>query len=258
MSTENEDENEMQATEKIPIWHCLYPEEEKEFDAEFVINCEWMRNLSQSQVSIPSEYQKKYGISAQFNSRLAIKNNMIHPELPYFDAILSFNRAKNVYVPNDILYCFIEGLRLINSAASHYKYKNDLMQKNGKDDEKLLGTIDEQKQIDEDEVEEVKKENVQLSADDLFPILVWIMVHCRVSDIHLRLGYLQKFLDENVKYFGEVGMCLSLVQAAAEFVRKKEGWHFGLDKELDKDTLNTTKAADEADLNDDDNDEIVI
>ena len=83
----------------------------------------------------------------------------------------------------------------------------------------------------------VEKTNVQLSADELFPILVWVVVHCRVHDIHMRLGYLQKFLDDSIKFFGEVGMCLSLVQAAAEFVRKKEDWHFGLDPDLDKDTL---------------------
>merc|ERR1712125_146578 len=98
--------------EKISIWHCLYSDEERQFDAEFAMNCEWMRNLNQTQLSIPQEYQKKYGISKQFNSRLAMKHDMIHPELPYFDAIVSFNRAKAVYVPNDILYAFIEGLRL--------------------------------------------------------------------------------------------------------------------------------------------------
>ncbi len=61
------------------------------------------------------------------------------------------------------------------------------------------------------------------------------MVHCRINDIYMRLVYLQKFLDDSIKFFGEVGMCLSLVQAVAEFIY---GWHFGLDNELDKNTLN--------------------
>ena len=207
---------------------------------------------------------------------------MIHPGLPYYQAILSFNRAKNVYVPNDMLYCFIEGLRLINNAASDYKYKNDIieyeMKKSVNKANKNLDTIDEKEQIDQfeyngvvDDIDAmnkqeddmisiikshsaskspVEREYVQFSADDLFPILVWIIVHCRINDIHMRLGYLQKFLDDSIKYFGEVGMCLSLVQAAAEFVRKKEGWHFGLDEELDKDKLNIVKN-DNNDGNDD-------
>ena len=285
----NDDDNNNNNNNKIPIWLSLYSVEEKEFDNEFEINCEWMRNLTQSQVSIPNEYQKKYAtnkqISLQFNSRLAIKNNMIHPELPYYQAILSFNRAKNVYVPNDMLYCFIEGLRLINSAASEYKYKNDIIKyelNKNNDNNNYLDPIDEKQQIDNFQhngiVEDidndndnqdimidiirshsmssssspVKKENVQLSADDLFPILVWIIIHCRINDIYMRLGYLQKFLDDSIKYFGEVGMCLSLVQAAAEFVRKKEGWHFGLDEQLDKDKLNIVD--DNADNNNNNND----
>jgi len=271
----------------------LYTEEERAADDEFVVNCEWMRNLTQSQLSIASEYQKSYAttkqISQQFNSRLAMKNNMIHPELPYYEAILCFHRARNVYVPNDMLYCFIEGLRLINSAASQYKYKNDIIEyelvksKQVSEHDAVhaaLNTIDEEKtQMDgyqhghgdvvdvndfhpvngrrgrkDDEMSEVlrrhgsissspvQQQNVQLSADDLFPILVWIIVHCRIRDIHMRLGYLQQFLDDSIKFFGEVGMCLSLVQAAAEFVRKKEGWHFGLDDQLDRDQLRVDNA----------------
>merc|ERR1712154_622540 len=96
-----------------------------------------------------------------------------------------------------------------------------------------------------------------LSADDLFPILVWIIIHCRIDDIHMRLGYLQKFLDDSIKFFGEVGMCLSLVQAAAEFIRKKEGWHFGLDEELDKEIYKSSNK-DNNNNDNDDNEEIVI
>ena len=73
----------------------------------------------------------------------------------------------------------------------------------------------------------------------------------------MRLGYLQKFLDDSIKFFGEVGMCLSLVQAAAEFVRKKEGWHFGLDEELDKDKLNIVDKDDKNEQVDEDQDEVV-
>eukprot|EP01084_Bolivina_argentea_P089620 161671_1 len=75
---------------KIPIWISLYSAEEKEFDKEFDMNCEWMRNLSQSQIGIPLNFQKRYGIKKsirrEFNSRFAIKNNMIHPQLPYYRA----------------------------------------------------------------------------------------------------------------------------------------------------------------------------
>ncbi len=56
----------------------------------------------------------------------------------------------------------------------------------------------------------------------MFPILVWIVTHSRMDDIHMRLGFLDRFLDEGIKFFGEVGICLSLVQAAAEFVRMKD------------------------------------
>merc|ERR1712129_322462 len=194
------------------------------------------------------EYQKRYRVAnANFNSQLAIKHDLINPELPYFDAIVAFNRATTQpYVPNDILYSFISGLRLIQSAATKYKFKNE---KN----KSKLKTIHENED-EEEEDDAMCNDDVQLSADDLFPILVWIMVHCRIDDIHLRLGYLDKFLDENVKFFGEVGMCLSLVQAAAEFIRKKEGWHFGLDEELDKETSNATNAKKDQDAND----EIVV
>ena len=281
-------------TEKVPIWLCLYSEIEREHDVLFQRNCEWMRNLTQSEVSIPREYQKQYGISSQWNSRLAVKNDVIHPELPYYDAILSFNRSKNVFVPNDMLYCWIEGLRLINTAASEYKYKNDIIRYEmdklkGKSTGKSMGkssgsglkTIEEEHGDNdnpdndpmnemngiEDGIEDesewngdemarmigihsrsysmasspVEKSIVNLSADEMLPILIWIIIHCRIDDIHMRLGYLDKFLDYDDKYHGETGICYGFVHQAAEWVRRKEGWHLGLDEELDADKLNVQR-----------------
>jgi len=53
-----------------------------------------------------------------------------------------------------------------------------------------------------------------VSADSLFPIVVWTVIHCKVSTIHILISHLERFLPRDQKQFGEVGMCLSLIEAA--------------------------------------------
>jgi len=57
-----------------------------------------------------------------------------------------------------------------------------------------------------------------LSADMLFPIVVWVVLHARVSHIHTSLGFLDRFLPHEQKHFGELGMSLTLIKAAASHI----------------------------------------
>lgn len=53
-----------------------------------------------------------------------------------------------------------------------------------------------------------------LNADLLFPIVVWVVVHSELTQVHRCLGFLERFLPEEMKSFGEIGMCLTLISAA--------------------------------------------
>ncbi len=85
-----------------------------------------MTNLTQTEMGIPEDYvkpmsfEKEKRLLKQINTMAAKKHGLIHPNLPYYESIVHFHQSSQVYVPNDILFCFLEGVRVINSCASRY------------------------------------------------------------------------------------------------------------------------------------------
>ena len=56
------------------------------------------------------------------------------------------------------------------------------------------------------------------NADNIFPLITWLVIHSNLSHISTCLGHLDRFLSAESKQFGEAGMCLSLVEAAVYHV----------------------------------------
>ncbi|ETO16140.1 hypothetical protein RFI_21218 [Reticulomyxa filosa] len=178
---------------KYPIWEVFYTKEEKEWDETFNRNCQWMRELTQQELGIQAQFCKSFAsvemeksILKQMNSELARKNGMVHPGAPYFEAIAYFHEAMQQRVPSDILHYFLQSVHAINPCAQTYS----------------------------------RDPNLLLCGDDYMDVMVWVIVHSRVKDIHMRLGYIDRFVSNSVKFYGEVGMCLMLVQQATQFIRE--------------------------------------
>lgn len=53
-----------------------------------------------------------------------------------------------------------------------------------------------------------------LSADSMFPVMVWLVIHANLLSIHTALGHIERFLPEDARNFGETAMCCSLIEAA--------------------------------------------
>lgn len=60
--------------------------------------------------------------------------------------------------------------------------------------------------------------SVIVSADNIFPLIVWCVVHSDVRSLHSLIGHMERFLPIQQKQFGEAGMCLSLLEAAVTHV----------------------------------------
>ena len=56
-----------------------------------------------------------------------------------------------------------------------------------------------------------------MSADALFPIVVWTTLHANLRHANRTIGHLERFLDADVKYHGENGICLTMLEGAFVF-----------------------------------------
>ena len=55
-------------------------------------------------------------------------------------------------------------------------------------------------------------EEAAICADSLFPIIVWVTIHANLPDINMLIGHLERFVKDDIKFFGEVGISLSLIE----------------------------------------------
>merc|ERR1711884_586726 len=167
-----------------------------------------MRNLSQSEIGIPEEFRGP--IDKVPKSRQLEKNDVFSPSMPYHGAIEEFSNCRRMSSPSDILHCILTCLRLLNSEAKEY-WSNHR-------DKPFPG----------------------LTADDQFPIVIWVVIHARLPDINTRLAHIDRFIDEPVKNFGEVGLALCLIQAAVGFVGAWKGIKKSIKKSVKKSIKKST------------------
>jgi len=164
----------------------------------------WLRMQTQEAIGIPGKFTKK---DIDENDLQQYEKS----EVPFGPAIKALTEAR-VFVPSDILHSILQSIRHINSCA----IKNSGLPGN----EAVVG------------------------ADDLFPMVVYVVVQSQLKDINARLGFLERYVKYEVKYFGEAAICLSLIQAAVAFISIQKPSEFGLPDEIeDEIQANLTKEA---------------
>jgi len=114
---------------------------------------------------------------------------VVSSNMPYYDAMQAMHDATRFVVPTDILHALLRALRLIHTDGQKYASE--------------------------------KGQRAALSADDLFPIVVFVLTHSRIDDVNTRLGHLERFLPKSVKNFGEVGLTLCLIQAGVQDILRQ-------------------------------------
>lgn len=197
--------------DRVPIMISLRTQRELEHDEQFAKKCLWMRSLSQGEVGVPELFQKEMTEEQrfQFNARSKIlldpnaaesKKAKIRAVYPFASAILALNQARKHCVPGDLLHCFLEAIRKIHKGCHEYS----------------------------------KDSKVNVTADDLFPIIVWVVIHSGLEDINMRLGHMERCLPEHIKHRGEGGICLSLVEAAVAYICRMNPEQFKKDKAREK------------------------
>jgi hypothetical protein len=87
---------------------------------------------------------------------------------------------------------------------------------------------------------------VVVSADSLFPIVVWVVIHANLTHVHVALGHLERFLAEDQRNFGEAGMCLSLMEAAVMGVRGMTPDKYGLSPDIENEFARQVQREQEA------------
>lgn len=146
--------------------------------------------------------QEQIGINPDFCKKEIDENDLSKYDkldVPFGPAIQNLVEAR-VFVPTDIFYSILQSIRCINSCAQAHCYK----------------------------------ENAVICADDLFPMVVYVVVHSRLSDINTRLGLLERYIKHEIKYFGEAAICLSLLQAAVAYISGRTPSEFDLPNEIEE------------------------
>jgi len=176
---------------KKPLFRSQMTEKEIEQDQLFRSKATWLRQLSQENIGINPKFCKK-DID---ESNLETCRKADVPFGPCIEALVGEAR---VQVPTDILQNILQAIRKINSCAQSYCNNNN------------------------------ENKEIMIGADDLFPMVVYVVVHSKVRDINARLGFLERYVKHAVKYFGEAALCLSLLQAAVAYISSREPKDFGL------------------------------
>mmetsp|Transcript_11334 Transcript_11334/g.22816 ORF Transcript_11334/g.22816 Transcript_11334/m.22816 type:complete len:285 (-) Transcript_11334:167-1021(-) len=74
-----------------------------------------------------------------------------------------------------------------------------------------------------------RRRKVDIDADTLFPLVVWVFLHARIPGIHGWLNLISALSDQAVTNFGESGMALALAEAAASHICSMSPHDFCLD-----------------------------
>lgn len=152
---------------ELPLYTHQITSEDTEKDSKFAQNCNWMSKLSQTQLDVNPNFQKREDDSEEKPFQIAI------------DAIRNIRKK----VPTDVLFSILDCVRKINQCAQDYA-----------------------------------TEDARVTADDLFPMVVFVVANSDLDDINQRLGFLERYVKEKVKIFGEPAICLTLLQAAVAYI----------------------------------------
>jgi len=127
-------------------------------------------------------------------------------EKPFQLAIDAISEIKKK-VPTDILFSILDTVRKINQCAQDY----------------AIG-------------------DARVTADDLFPMVVYVVINSDLDDLNQRLGFLERYIKEEVKFFGEPAICLTLLQAAVAYICERSPEDFKLTSSLEDDAEGTNVA----------------
>ena len=121
---------------------------------------------------------------------LAAKNQKlleIDPKLgnatTFRESILWLEKAGHAKAPTDIVYCFVHAVRKLHAVLS--------------------------------------QDNKVLSADVIFPYVVFCLAHSNLGQIHQLLQYLEYVAEKDMQS-GEVGVCSSMIHAASLYITNYE------------------------------------
>ena len=62
-------------------------------------------------------------------------------------------------------------------------------------------------------------DDINLNADNLVPLMIWLVIHANVPNIHQYFGHIERFIPGDLRNFGEAGMCSSMVESAIYHVQ---------------------------------------
>lgn len=154
---------------------------QRESDGDAIFTKYCKRLRANGQQDIPEVFRKV--------SDTPFDPEVVSSNMPYYDAMQAMHDATRFVVPTDILHALLRALRLIHTDGQKYASE--------------------------------KGQRAALSADDLFPIVVFALTHSRIDDVNTRLGHLERFLPKSVKNFGEVGLTLCLIQAGVQDILRQ-------------------------------------
>jgi len=121
----------------------------------------------------------------------------------------SLNKCRSA---TDALRCLLESIKTLREEAEGYALRKVEGSTKGKNFGSVGTPVIE---TDKDR----KKRGVELDADMLFPIVVWVFLQADIPGINGWLGIISRFSDQFVTTYGETGMALALAQAAVSHIK---------------------------------------
>lgn len=201
--------------------------------------------------------ERRYNnIISLFLERLIFPRVLINKEVPlYTHQILPEDLAKDV--------TFVENCKWMRKLTQNQLHVNPQFQKQESDDgekpfqlaidaicevrkkvptDVLFSILDCVQKINQC-AQSYASKDVRVTADDLFPMVVFVVANAGLDDINQRLGFLERYIKEEVKFFGEPAICLSLLQAAVAYICERSPDEFDLPTSSEDDAEKCTTIA---------------
>ena len=161
---------------------------------------------------------------------------------PFSQAIHCLSKLNDTCVPLDMLFCILQTIRLISAEAKKNFAQHRRMRR-------LLTKIDLAKysccaafckyhhaeeispdcclcslhdnfSFDSESEREADQQNIVIDADTLFPLVVFVVLHACVP-LYSCFGLIERSIGStNALHFGEIGLCVTLVEAALHHLSK--------------------------------------
>jgi hypothetical protein len=151
---------------------------ETEMDAVLVEKFKWLRKLSQSEMGIAEEIQSVHDpFETSFKQ---VKSDFDLERFPYGLAIRVLSKIEGTEaasVPSDILYYCAKTMTTIEAQAKDYCGNPEF----------------------------------SLSADSLLPIIVWCVVHSKITRLNEHLAHINRFANESALTYGFSAYCVATI-----------------------------------------------